>query len=53
LSAGVSFDGLLLGWATNAWAMGASVDDVFTLGGVVWIVGSAIDALPPDMVGTS
>jgi hypothetical protein len=36
--------------ATNAWAVGASADDVSTLGGVVQTVDSAADELPPEMV---
>jgi hypothetical protein len=52
-SARLSFDALLPGQATNAWAMGASADDVDTLsslGGVVWTMGTTTDALPPGKV---
>jgi hypothetical protein len=55
-STGASSDALLLNWAANVWAVGTSVDDVSILsilGGVVWTVGSTIDALPPGMVRTS
>jgi hypothetical protein len=51
LSSGAS----LFGRATNAWAMGASADDVPTLsslGGLVRSMGATIDALPPGMVRT-
>jgi hypothetical protein len=51
LSSGV----LLSCRATNAWAMGASVDDVPTLsslGGVVRSMGATTDALSPRMVRT-
>jgi hypothetical protein len=54
-SARVSSSAILPGWATNAWAMGASVDDAPTLsslGGVVWTTDIATDALPPMMVRT-
>jgi hypothetical protein len=54
-SAKVSSDALLLGRATNAWAMGASTDDVPTLsslGGVARTMDSTTDALPPRMVRT-
>jgi hypothetical protein len=54
-SKGISFDALLPSRATNAWAMGASTDDVSTLstlGRVVHTLGSATDALPPEMVRT-
>jgi hypothetical protein len=50
---GALFDALLSDRATNAWAMGTSVDDVFalsTLDGVVWFMDSAIDALTLKMV---
>jgi hypothetical protein len=53
---GSSLSGALLpNQATNAWAMGASTDDVSalsTLGGVVHSVDSAANALPPGMVRT-
>jgi hypothetical protein len=51
----LSFGTLLPDWATNTWAVGASVDDVSTLsslGGVVQTVGSTADALPSGMVRT-
>jgi hypothetical protein len=54
-SVGLSFGALLPSRATNAWAVRASTDDVstlFTLGGVVQTVGSAVDALPPRMLRT-
>jgi hypothetical protein len=44
---------LLPGQATNAQAMGASPDDVSTLGSVIWTVGSAADALSLGMVKTN
>jgi hypothetical protein len=51
----LSSNALLLGRATNAWGMGAYVDDVTTLsslGGVVWTVGSTTNALPSGVVRT-
>jgi hypothetical protein len=51
----LSSDALLSGQATNAWAMGTSVDDVSTLsslGGVVRSMGATTNALPPRMVRT-
>jgi Zn-dependent M28 family amino/carboxypeptidase len=54
-SVGLPSNTLLPSWATNAWAVGASADDVstlFTLGRTVWIVGSITDALSPGMVKT-
>jgi hypothetical protein len=54
-STGVSSDVLLLDWATNAWAVEASADDVSalsTLGRVVGSMDSATNALPPKMVRT-
>jgi hypothetical protein len=53
---GVSSDALLPGRATNAKTVGPSVDDVSylsTLGRVVWTLGSAADALSPEIVRTS
>jgi hypothetical protein len=53
---GLPSSALLLGQATNTWAVGASVNDVSTLstlGGVVRTMRSAVDALPPGMVRTS
>jgi hypothetical protein len=50
-----SSDALLLDWATNAWVVGASADDVFTLSTldkVVRSMDSATNALPPVMVRT-
>jgi hypothetical protein len=46
---------LTFGQATNAWAVGASADDVPTLsflGEEVRSTGATIDALPPGMVRT-
>jgi hypothetical protein len=54
-SARLSSDTLFLGRATNAWAVGTSVDDVSalsSLGGVVGTMGSVTDALSPGMVRT-
>jgi hypothetical protein len=54
-SARLSFSALLPGRATNAWVVGASVDDVSTLsslGGVVWTMDTAVNALLPRMVRT-
>jgi hypothetical protein len=51
----LSYSALLLGRTTNAWTMGASVDDVPTLsslGWVVWTMGATTGALPPGMVRT-
>jgi hypothetical protein len=48
-------DALLPNRATNAWAVGASVDDVPTLspmGGVGWAMGATANALSPGMVRT-
>jgi hypothetical protein len=56
LPARLSFSTLLPSRATNAWAVGASTDDVSTLsslGGVVQIVGSVANALASRMVRTS
>jgi hypothetical protein len=50
-SARLSSGALLLDRATNAWAVRISVDDVSTLGGVVRIMGSTADALPPGWSG--
>jgi hypothetical protein len=55
LSARLSSSFLLPSQATNAQTMGASADDVPALSslcGVVWSMGTTIDALPPGMVGT-
>jgi hypothetical protein len=52
LSIGLSSGALLSIRATNAWAVGASVDDVSTMssmGGVVQTVGPTANALPPRM----
>jgi hypothetical protein len=49
----LSYDTLLPDRATNAWAVGASIDDVSTLsslGGVVWAMGATTNAPPPRMV---
>jgi hypothetical protein len=49
----LSSDDLLLSQASNAWTVGASVDDVFTLytvGGMVRTVGSTANALSLEMV---
>jgi hypothetical protein len=54
--AGLSSVTLLPRWASNAWVMGAFADDVSAssaLGRVVQTMGSATNALPPDMVRTS
>jgi hypothetical protein len=54
-SARVSSGTLLHSRATNAWAIGASSDDVPTLssvGGVVQTMDTATNALPPRMVRT-
>jgi hypothetical protein len=54
-STGASSDALLLNRATNAWVVGASADDVFslfTLDGVVRSMDSVANALPPEMVRT-
>jgi hypothetical protein len=51
----LSSSALLSGQATNAWAMGASTDDVSTLsflGGVVWTMDTTTDALLPVIVRT-
>jgi hypothetical protein len=53
-SARLSSGALLLDRATNAWAVRISVDDVSTLsslGGVVRIMGTTADALPPGWSG--
>jgi hypothetical protein len=53
---GLPSDTLLPSQATNAWAVGASADDVSTLstlGELVGTVGSAADALPHWMIRTS
>jgi hypothetical protein len=52
-SAGLPSDTVLLGRATNAWAIGASADDVSTLGGMVRSMGSTTDALLAGMVRTN
>jgi hypothetical protein len=44
---------LTSGWATNAWVVGASANDVSTLDGVVQTIGNAIDALSLEVVRTS
>jgi hypothetical protein len=54
-SARLSSSALLPSRATNAWAVGTSANDVSalsSLGGVVQTMGSAADALPPEMVNT-
>jgi hypothetical protein len=51
-SARLSSDAILPGQATNAWAMGASTDDVSTLGCVVRTMGATTDALQSGMVRT-
>jgi hypothetical protein len=54
-SKGVSINALLPR-ATNAWAVGAYADDVsalFTIGRVVWTLGSIVNALSLGMVRTS
>jgi hypothetical protein len=54
-SARLSSGALLLGRAINAWIVGIFTDDVSvvsSLGGVVWTMSSATDALPPRMVRT-
>jgi hypothetical protein len=51
----LSFSASLSSRVTNAWAVGASADDVPTLsslGGVVRSMGATTDALPPGMVRT-
>jgi hypothetical protein len=55
-SVGLPSGTLLPSRATNAWAVGASADDVSTLstlGELVGTVGSAADALPHWMIRTS
>jgi hypothetical protein len=49
-SKGLSSDASLPSQATNAWTLGASDDDVSTLGGVVQTVDSTNDALSPGIV---
>jgi hypothetical protein len=52
----LSYDALLFSWATNAWAVGISTNDVpalSTWGRVVQTMGSTTDALPPEMVRTN
>jgi hypothetical protein len=51
-STAAKFSALLLDWATNARIVGASTDDVSTLGGVVRTMGAAADAFSPKMVRT-
>jgi hypothetical protein len=54
-STGASSGVLLPDRAANAWAMGASVDDVpilSSLGRVVWVINTTTDALSPRMVRT-
>jgi hypothetical protein len=51
-SARLSCSALLPGRATNAWAVRASVDDVSTLGRVVWTMDATANALPLRMVKT-
>jgi hypothetical protein len=52
-SQGLSSGTLLPSRAANARAVGASVDDVSTLGRVVQTMGSITDTLSPRMVWTS
>jgi hypothetical protein len=55
LLARLSSSALLPGWATNAWVVGTSANDVSTLsslGGVVWVMGTTADVLSPEMVRT-
>jgi hypothetical protein len=53
---GASSNTLFPNRADNAWAVGASTDDVSTLstlGEMVWTMGSTVDALSPRMIRTS